>query len=57
MVRQGDIIKFGRVPIMIKEWSYDQQRWQYQQQLLKAQEEDANLKRHGAMGGDVLRDN
>lgn len=27
IVRQGDIIKFGRVPIMIKESSIDQVKW------------------------------
>ena len=27
IVRQGDVIKFGRVPIMIKESSIDQSKW------------------------------
>ena len=28
IVRQGDIIKFGRVPVMIKESSIDIKRWE-----------------------------
>ena len=28
VVRTGDIICFGRVPIMIKEWSHDQDRYE-----------------------------
>ena len=27
IIRQGDIIKFGRVPVMIKESSIDKQKW------------------------------
>jgi hypothetical protein len=27
IIRQGDIIRFGRVPIMIKESSIDQAKW------------------------------
>lgn len=33
VLRQGDIIKFGRVPVLIKEWSLDCQRWQYQEDV------------------------
>jgi len=36
VIRQGDIIKFGRVPILIKESSIDAKRWK----ILKKKEED-----------------
>ena len=35
IIRTGDIVKVGRVPILIKEWSVDTKRWQFQQDEIK----------------------
>jgi hypothetical protein len=43
VIRQGDIIKFGRVPIMVKESSIDQTRWDAYEQKLEVNNFNSRL--------------
>ena len=54
VIRQGDIIKFGRVPVLIKEWSYDTQRWQHQDAVRKDIEADVPSRDQAHAAKDFL---
>ena len=46
IIRQGDIVKFGRVPIMIKESSIDQTRWEAYIKRKEVTKNDERLNAH-----------